>query len=292
MIDFPASPTDGQTFVGSNGVTYKYNAANTVWISQASASGGAPLRNWFSGFVSQNTGAANKIYTVGAGQCADSTNSVLINSTTPITKTLASTWAAGTGTTVGGLAPGVTLANNTWYFPFIAIINGLVDLFVDNNISATHAPPGTTAFRRLRPIKTQTGTNLAAYMGKGDLVEWVSSYTEYATNPGAGNQTVTINCLGAPPGIQTFIQLSCFGNAGEAWVAALFAVGAVPATNANWTATFGAEANGSNGYGACFQSVLTNTSAQIQLNSSGGVTGGTAYQIYSFGFIDDCGRLD
>ena len=34
VIDFPASPTDGQIFSATNGVVYKYSAAYTSWLAQ------------------------------------------------------------------------------------------------------------------------------------------------------------------------------------------------------------------------------------------------------------------
>jgi len=35
MIDFPASPTDGQVFSATNGVVYKYSTAQSAWLAQA-----------------------------------------------------------------------------------------------------------------------------------------------------------------------------------------------------------------------------------------------------------------
>ena len=37
MIDFPASPTDGQIFSATNGVVYKYSAAYSSWLAQNAA---------------------------------------------------------------------------------------------------------------------------------------------------------------------------------------------------------------------------------------------------------------
>jgi hypothetical protein len=34
MIDFPASPADGQVFSATNGVVYRYSLANTAWLAQ------------------------------------------------------------------------------------------------------------------------------------------------------------------------------------------------------------------------------------------------------------------
>ena len=34
MIDFPASPTDGQIFSATNGVVYKYSTTYTSWLAQ------------------------------------------------------------------------------------------------------------------------------------------------------------------------------------------------------------------------------------------------------------------
>ena len=39
-IDFPASPSDGQTFNAPNGVTYVYKAAQSLWYAQIGGGGG------------------------------------------------------------------------------------------------------------------------------------------------------------------------------------------------------------------------------------------------------------
>jgi hypothetical protein len=42
VIDFPASPTDGQVFNAPNGVAYQYNATYSSWLAQSAAPGVGP----------------------------------------------------------------------------------------------------------------------------------------------------------------------------------------------------------------------------------------------------------
>jgi hypothetical protein len=53
MIDFPASPTDGQIFSAANGVVYKYSAAYTSWLAQNPT---PPLGGTGDFFAYQSTG--------------------------------------------------------------------------------------------------------------------------------------------------------------------------------------------------------------------------------------------
>ena len=39
MIDFPASPTNGQVFSATNGVVYVYSTAYSSWLAQNAPSG-------------------------------------------------------------------------------------------------------------------------------------------------------------------------------------------------------------------------------------------------------------
>jgi hypothetical protein len=52
MIDFPASPTDGQIFVAPTGVSYRWVAASTLWVA---ASGTTPGGDFFAGFSATYT---------------------------------------------------------------------------------------------------------------------------------------------------------------------------------------------------------------------------------------------
>ena len=54
MIDFPASPTDGQIFSATNGVVYKYSAAYTSWLAQNPA----PALGGTGDFFATGTGGA------------------------------------------------------------------------------------------------------------------------------------------------------------------------------------------------------------------------------------------
>ena len=52
-LDFPASPTNGQVFVGGNGVTYTWNG--TLWLATGSSAGGDFFAKNTAPFVTNNT---------------------------------------------------------------------------------------------------------------------------------------------------------------------------------------------------------------------------------------------
>src|SRR5215475_4101239 len=45
MLDFPASPVNGQIFQGANGVLYQWNAAGGLWLNYGSAVNNAMINS-------------------------------------------------------------------------------------------------------------------------------------------------------------------------------------------------------------------------------------------------------
>ena len=47
-LQFPASPTDGDTYTASNGVEYTYDASKDSWTATVGGGGGdfIPLNDW------------------------------------------------------------------------------------------------------------------------------------------------------------------------------------------------------------------------------------------------------
>jgi hypothetical protein len=74
MIDFPASPIDGQLFSGSNGVLYKYSSTHTAWLS--STANISNIGSAFSGQLTANqaVGSASTVTVAGYTEYYDNEN--------------------------------------------------------------------------------------------------------------------------------------------------------------------------------------------------------------------------
>lgn len=276
----PVSPAAGALWWNSvlGALFLYYNDGNsTQWVPAAPSPSSAPTitRNAVAGFIHSHPGGTQSL-AIGAGQCSDSTNVVAISGGA-FTKTLAA-FAAGSGN--GGMGTGLTVAATTWYFPFAAIINGVFDIFFDTTPVPTHIPTGTTAYRRLRPIKTDGSSNIIAHTAKGDLVQWVTTINE----PAQVSNFYTLG--GVPPGIQTMWQGRGAFLAGAGGTASqLFTPGQTISGG-----SYIMSAQGPSGAQAgVFASILTDIQQRLGVSWAGSPTSLT---IETYGFIDDCGRYD
>lgn len=134
----------GQNYVVAAG--YKYRAvANTTSQIDVTITPNVqvPLRSYISGLI-MSTAGSSATMSVGAGQRADSTNVVMINLLSQISKTT-SVWAVGSGN--GGLDTG-TIANTTWYH-FYAIRRpdtGVIDIIFSLSAAAPALPTNYTQY--------------------------------------------------------------------------------------------------------------------------------------------------
>lgn len=242
-----------------------------VALTQADLVAAGPIvRNSLSGFIHSSPGGVQTL-TVGAGQCANSTNASTIAMAAATTKSLAAPWAAGSGN--GGMGTGVTLAAGTWYFPFAMINAGAADIFFDTDPAGSHAPAGTTALRRLRGIKTDGASNVLAHIANGDKIQWVAAIAE-------GNSG-TVTLIGVPPGIVTTAILQmAFSSGGGAGFMGITTPGAALGNQLGLASS----STGSN-----IVLVDTNAANQVLVSFTGTATGNT---VTTMGFIDDCGRYN
>jgi hypothetical protein len=131
---------------------------------------------------------------ISAGQCADSTNSVVIDLTVPITKTM-SAWAVGSGN--GGLDTG-TVAANTWYF-YHAIRRsdtGVVDVLFSLSSTAPTLPSGYTVSRLLMAWRTNASSYWESWVQNGDVVDFQSTVNNF-------------NVSNVSSAFRTLYQLTC-----------------------------------------------------------------------------------
>lgn len=155
------------------------------------------LRSYLAG-CTLSTAGASATMSIAAGQCADSTNAVLM-SLSAIAKTT-SAWAVGTAQ--GGLDTGA-IANSTWYH-FYTIRRpdtGVVDVVFSTSASAPTLPTNYTQYRRIGSGKTNGSAQWVSFTQTGDYFRLAASVRDVnTTNPGAASVTATLASI--PSGIK------------------------------------------------------------------------------------------
>lgn len=249
------------------------------------AQGSTPnLRSFLAGFTLSNDGTSpNTVLDVAAGQCADSTNAVLINGTA-FTKSISGAWVAGTGQ--NGMGVGLTATASTWYHVFAIINNTNYDVYFDTSITGANAPAGTTALRRLGSIKLDGSVHILAFVQFGDEFLWKTGPTDVSVT--SQTTSAVLYTLSVPPGIQTRARVRTSGGGPASAYSVLLtspdetdqapSISGVPYT-------FLGAANATNGAEAL---VRTNTSQQIRARASAALS--SEFQIQTYGWFDDRGK--
>jgi hypothetical protein len=183
------------------------------------------LTNYIGGMLLSNDGTSpNTVLDIATGVCADSTNTVMIVNNNPFTKSISSTWTAGTGN--GGLGNGLSLTASTTYHVFAIINNNLADYYFDTSVSAANAPTGTTAFRRIGSLLVNSSSHITTFTQYGDYF-YINSIL--SLNTGVGNFTATLQ-TNVPLGISVIPLLS--------WLIGITSTGASSATTNVLVANF------------------------------------------------------
>ena len=244
-------------------------------------------RGYLSGLELSNGTDADHDINISAGECRgiDDDEDITLAA---FTKQIDASWAAGTNQ--GGLASGVSLANNTWYFVFAIKVGGAADVGFDTSVTGGTlvSAHSATAVRRIGCIKTDGSANILGFHQNGDQFEWdVYLQDVNASNPGTSAVTATIT---TPLGLK--VRADLYGSMRDTSPslgkhAVVFSphLSTHPAESAQVsTETDGEISN--------YQTtVLTNTSSQVKyrLTSS---TGDQNFKIITRGWFDTRGRDD
>lgn len=240
------------------------------------------LRNYIQGLVFSTAGSSST-FSVTSGQCADSTNTLLINFSS-LSKTTSS-WAVGSGN--GGLDTG-TIANNTWYTPYIIRRpdTGVVDLIFSTNTTSPTLPANYTQFRKLdgMPLRTNGSGQWTKFIHVDNEVMWDVPVLDVNVAGSVGsstNYTLTV-----PVGVRVTAKF----NAGVSVAGAFFTYFHSPdiasAAPSGSVAPLGTVAIDSSGTSVIKTEVITNTSSQISARMSFSTT----LRIATLGWITDRGR--
>lgn len=187
--------------VGSNNQIIVADSAQATGMKWADADSVVPAlpRGYIDGLVISDAADADHDRTVSAGSCRDSTDAVNMVLASAMTKRIDATWVAGTGN--GGLSSSLTApANNTWYYVFLIVVGGSVDVGFDTSITAANlvADHSATSFRLIGARLTDGSANLLPGRRVDDWFLYTTPIVDInRNNPGTGlNTTDTVS---APP---------------------------------------------------------------------------------------------
>jgi hypothetical protein len=315
MIDFPNSPTVGQTFsspsgtfkwdgtkwapiTGTTGVVNSWNTrtgAVTLTGADITGAGGAllsstVLRSYLAG-LTLSTSGVSATFVVTAGVAADSTNAFMMTLSSSFNKTT-SPWAAGSGN--GALDTG-TIASSTWYHVYLIMRQdtGAVDVLISLSASSPALPtlPGVyNLYRRIGSLMTGGSGNWVQMTQLGDDFLWTTSFTDVSAIPLV--VAPTLKTLTVPTGLQVTasIQGMVQGATGSSY-GILFSspdTGGLAAGASIGRYSVYAPASGG-GATAGRDFVRTNTAGQIYVAAQA-TAAGVTYFINTFGWNDSRGR--
>lgn len=259
--------------IGAAGSMLQVNPAGTGYTAWAGP------RGYLCGLIISSDSAT--VMGITVGECLDSTNAYMFKLTSTFTKTLATTWAAGTGT--NGLFTG-SPGNNTWYHAFLIRkdSDGTIDVGFDTSVTAANKPTGYTYYRRIGSILTNGSAQILSFTQIGNDFIWAAAIAD-ASNVSVAS-TSTTRTLSTPLGIRTRARVSYVpgGTSGTIYVRSLDVTDIAVATTGP-----GNIASSGNPIASEID-VWTNTSSQIADRASTAII--NSY-IYTHGWMDLRGTL-
>lgn len=277
--------TFGGAIVGSGQIN---NLGDTTFTLASNTSQNI-TRNFIDGYKCEvDSVSPTDTILVNGGVCADSDNTIAINLTTSMRKSLSATWAAGTGN--GGLATGTVAADS--YYAMFVIYNpttGDVDIGFDTDTNATNllaTATGYTKYRRIGWVMTDASGNIIPFLQRGDKWSLNPSVTGGTSSVSTTAQLRTVN---APP--ETWVQGSVFVLMGDGTTGTRYLYVSSPLSTdmSAGSARFNAVAVEQGEHevpGDGYFEVLTGSNSQIRLRASNTLT----VIVSVHGYIDTRGR--
>lgn len=221
---------------------------------------------YFSGFtLVNNTGAPNTTIDVAAGaaRSSDNTVDISINSTLRGILQLSGSWAAGDNQ--NKLDTGAK-AINTWYHVF-AIRNtsgGTGDILFSLSATAPAMPSGYAGFRRIGAVRTDASGNILGFINELDEFRWKVPTVDLTS---AAIATLTNYVMKVPTGVRVVGKFGVQGNGADyGYNFCEPDSGDLPSPMYYGVLTgVGDDRGGQDHF------VITNTSAQVRIKTSGPV---------------------
>lgn len=235
-----------------------------------------------------STAGSSATFSVAAGQCTDSTNTVIANLAASISKTTLA-WAAGTGN--GALDTG-SIAISTWYHVHL-ICDGLgqtVDILISLSATAPTLPSGYTLFRRIGSMLTDSSSKWLLFQQFKDDFFWGTAVVETGA---LANLTDTLFNLTVPTGVRVkpFLHVWVGNSTANSAAYARIRSPDLEATESPIggfaTQNVGVTVNVARG-AMNFMPIITNLSGQISVISDSILT---IFAVRTYGWNDDRGKL-
>lgn len=276
-----------------------WSDGTTVYVTEYQRASGAALtvptnpRGYIDGCkIANGTDTTNDI-NVSAGQCLDSTNTVIITVATMAGKQLDANWAPGAN--AGMRNSGAGIANTTYHIYAVAKVDGTQDIYAHTSttvatvITALQAESGGASYVYARRIASivRSGATILQFVQNGDYFEWVTTIVDFtATAPGtaAVSKTLTV-----PIGIIVRALMNLHTNCGAGaipnfYVSSLAQTDESPSVTINTLMlAFASD------FASCYAEVTTNTSGQIRTRVSAS-DANVVISGQTLGWIDARGR--
>jgi hypothetical protein len=163
--------------------------------------------------LTMSTAGGSATMSVAAGQATDSTNAVVMNLASAISKTT-SAWAVGTGN--GGKLTAGAVANSTWYhfYEIFRSDTSVVDVGFDISATVATLPSGYTHYRRIGSGLTNGSAQWVAFTQDGDFFQWSTPVLDISVTS-AGTSAVTRTLASVPSGVNVnaFVDVNCSSTA-------------------------------------------------------------------------------
>lgn len=137
---------------------------------------------------------------IAVGKCRSSDDSIDLNLTSPITKRLDQSYAAGTGN--GGREAGLALWPNMGYHVYLIYNPTTLAYDAIFSLSATNPalPSGFTKYRRLGAFMTDASSNIRKFFQKGNWFFFKDRSTEFSNTNNNGPNVPYLRQLYIPQG--------------------------------------------------------------------------------------------
>ena len=240
--------------------TLQFSNDGTTFTTFAGAS---VFRNFIDGFQTSTAGGS-KVMTIGAGSAYDVTNTNFIELSSTFTKTIASTFTAGSGN--GGLDTGAVAAGTVYHiFVIKNPTTNAVDILFSLSPSAPTMPSGFTLKRRVMTMFTDGGSNWTGYFQRKNTIYLAGVSNGFFSDNQAAVSNTTVTLASVPTGINVKV-IGTLGITGS---------NANAQTGFGWLASIGQSAPPSN-----TTTVGNTTTERTDIMASGGHTAGESSFLY------------
>lgn len=241
-----------------------------------------------------STAGSSTTFNVTSGDWADSLGIDMITLGSAISKSFSSLWSVGNA---GGALDTGSTAANTWYYVYLIKRpdTGVVDVCVSLSAAAPTTggsiPAAYTEFRRIGAMKTDVSSNWWAFNQVGEEIHWAANFAELNGSAPGSSAAVAVTLGGVPPGVivHALLHLTLATNATAGagiLVTSLDENDVLPFSATNNVTLFSV----ANSFVAIDIVKRTNTSGQIRYRVNQ-VTGAPLVSMFTYGYIDTCGRL-